>query len=223
MSKFKIIIACGCLLAGCVTTNFGPDPRWVAELKKAGQNPNAISLGNDPTAGTQYGIPTHAAAFAKVAETKGKQGSFIGYIWDLKLNGSTAEIEVMPNSSGANGSGCAGVAEVSRFNCLTRKRGRFTSNVTCHLNNWPKLDNATGNRIATHFENRWHNDRVWDHVLVEGTISHVEKKAAAFDGFVAVSSDFGVGGNHFKRGWVYSSIHLNNCRVLTYRGKAVAS
>ena len=139
----------------------------------------------------------------------------------MRLNGSKATFEVVTTFVGESARRCANGIEAGRLNCLIKNRGTFTSAVTCHVNNWHKLDDRTGNRISLNNEQRWHNSNAWDHVAVQGTISHAEDKAIKFGAWGGSGGSFGLGGGYHERGFIYRSIHLNNCRLLTYRNKAV--
>ena len=220
MRKQLALAALSLVLVGG-TSGAGPNPTWVAELNKAGRDPNAIFLGGAGTA--LYGIPTRAEAYALAKGHKGKTGSFVGYIWAVKLDGNRASIEVIPNFTGESGRRCTGLVESHRLACMVRTRAVFKSSVTCHLNNWHTLNDATGGTLFTDVQTKWQRRAGWNHVVVEGRIQRAEDRAVAFGSYGGSGGDFGLGGGYQKQGFQYRTIHIDRCRVLTFRGQAVRS
>ena len=217
--KTVVQLTCILMMASC-TTDYSPDATWVAELDKAGHNKDAVYLGG--AAGKLNGIQTRAEAYALADGHKDKAGSFVGYIWDVKLDGNNALIEVIPNFSGESTRRCINKIESHRLSCMIDRKAIFRSSVTCHVTNWHKLDNATGGRIFTDAQTKWQRRESWSHVVIEGTISHAEDKAVKFGSWGGGGGSFGLGGGYYEQGFIYRSIHTNNCRVLTFRSKAIS-
>ena len=216
-SRMRSILVTCLFLSGC-TAGYAPDPKWVAELEKAGYDKTAIFMGG--RAGQIHGIASREEAYALAQGQKGKTGSFVGYIWDVKLKGDTAIIEVIPNFSGESARRCVGESETYILGCMVQKRAVFTSSVTCHVKGWHALNDKTGGTIFTDTQTKWDRRASWNHVMVQGTISRAEDKAVKFDAWGSGGS-FGLGGGYQEDGFIYSTIHAKRCRVLTFRSKAI--
>ncbi len=208
-------------IAGC--TAAGPNLSWVAELEKAGRDKEAVWLGGDPSVGHNHGIPSREEAYALVAANKGKTGSFVGYVWSVQLKGNTALVEIIPDFAGSGARNCVRRIESHRLACLAKRRGIFRSAVTCRVNNWHAVNRATGSRMFTDAQTRWQRADAWNHVVVQGKVSGIEDKAEKFGSWGGSGGSFGLGSGYRENGFVYQSIQLAPCKVLTFRGKAIAN
>ena len=207
------------LLTAC--TSGGPDQGWVSQLQAAGYDRNAVWLAGDGTKGELYGFPSYAAASSVVEANKGKLGSLSGYVWDVQVKGNKVAIEVIPNFSGDNAKRCTGDINQHILDCLEQRRGFFHSNVTCHINNLKEFYSAGGKRIGEDIPKKWEAPFRWNHVAVQGKIRNIEVKGAEFGRYSSGGIAFGDTGGSYSDGFRYRSIHLDDCRVLTFRGKAI--
>jgi len=213
-------VGAGCFLTAC--SSAGPNPEWVNQLNASGYNDQkSVWLAGDGTKGDLYGFPSYQAASQVVEANKGQSGTLVGYIWDARKENGTVAIEVIPSFSADNARRCTGHIRQGLLDCLEQERGFFKSNVTCHINNLDQFYAAGGKRIATDIPNIWEKPQNWSHVTVKGTIRNIEVKGVAFERYAGDASAFGDTGGTYTDGFRYSSVHLDDCRVYTFRGKAI--
>jgi len=75
------------------------------------------------------------------ATHRGQQGSYIGYIHKVSVQGNRAAIEVIPRPAGEGARRCSGArTDFQRLNCLHRSHAIWTSAVVCHVNNWGRME-----------------------------------------------------------------------------------
>lgn len=221
MKCFILPLLTAGLLSAC--SSAGPNPNWVAQIEASGYDETkAVYLGGDISKGQHYGLPNPDSAQQLVNANKGKAGSLVGYIWDYKVTGNKLSLDVIPRLSGANAQLCANRSG-SILGCLRKVRGNFTSSVTCHVNNLKQFYTAGGKRIEADRADKWRDPSTWSHVLVQGKIQSVEAKTVQFKRYYGGQSSisFGDTGGTYNDGFHYSSIHLDDCRVFTFRGKAI--
>ena len=207
------------LVAGC-TAGYGPDPTWVAELEKTGYKKDAIWLGGDALKMENYGIQLKSDIQNRVSMNKGKTGSFVGYIFKAQKG----VIEVIPKFAGEDAQACAGT--YSPINCFRKRSPPFYSSVTCHVKNWQQLNAASNGQLLQSVNNKWDSSENWHHVLIQGQISSLALTTFSWKQFQGGSGgDFGLGGpvSTYTKGYRYPTIHLKNCRALTFRSKAIPS
>lgn len=214
-----LLLVSAALLVGCVSD--GPDPAWVQTTKDAGIKEDTLWAGGT---GSSYGIPTEQEAFAFAKANKGKLANFVGFIYAVNINGNHATIEVEPRLSAESEKDCLFIRQRKSFlNCLRQNNGLFTSSVICHFNNWREVNKITGGRIAINAETRSESRNAWDGVGIEGIVSHAENKVRQFQTYNSASTpDFGLTGGYDAVGFGYRAIHLKNCRMAIYRGRAVS-
>lgn len=192
---------------------------WKATVAKTGiTTENSVYLG-----GTALnGIQKHEEAKTLVAANRGKQGSMVGYVRKIKVSGNRAAIEVIPVYSAENALRCAGRGYNNPVGCLAQNRAIWRSAVTCHVNNLAALNKRIGENIKQNADDRWKRRSAWAHVLVAGKIDKVDLGTVnAAQSFSSDGSFGGVLGGTTRHGFRYSNIHINNCRVATYRSKLV--
>lgn len=207
-------------LSSCTGTTYNEG--WKQTFSKANLTKDAVWLGGEKF--NFYGIPTREEAYALAKANKGKTGTFVGHIYSLKLNGNSAEIEIIPTRASETEQMCRfSHRSQSLLACLRRLRGLFTSSVVCHVNNWSKLNKATGGTIAINNRTRKELRNAWDHILVEGIIERAADRARVFNkrysGYNSANILFS--GPSSGVGFAYQTIHIKNCRILTYRGQVV--
>ena len=216
------------LCAGCLDLN--PDGSialdggkswnsWTDELAKSGlHDENAAWLGGPP-GGHKDAASVHGVA----AANRGKKGSYVGYVHSVKVSGNRAAIEVVARIAGEGAQRCSGIEpDFARLSCVQKKRGAWRSAVVCHVNNWSHLHAATNGRLKADADNVWSRASNWAHVAVVGTVGRVERRSLTASTILGGYSDFGPTDHTVISGFAYPTIHLNNCRVGTYRSKAVA-
>jgi len=89
------------LLTAC--SSGGPNPEWVAQIAASGfDESKAINLNGDATKGQHYGLPDYETASQLVTANNGKNGSFVGYIWDITVKDNKLALDIIPTLSGNN-------------------------------------------------------------------------------------------------------------------------
>lgn len=223
--KAPYVLLAAFMMAGCTDATSpmgGYQPiydSWKATVAKTGiTTDNSVYLG-----GTELnGIQKHAEAKALVAANRGKQGSVVGYVRKVDVNGNKAAIEIIPVYSAENAMRCAGRGYTNPVGCLAQNRAIWQSAVTCHVNDIAALNKRIGENIKQNADARWQRRSAWAHVLVAGTISKVDLGSVSqARSFTADGSFDGVLGGTTREGFRYSKIHITNCRVATYRSKLV--
>ncbi|WP_075996629.1 hypothetical protein [Salaquimonas pukyongi] len=204
-------------LTACTGLEPGSEPfeRYRAEIAKSGFNSDEHM---DLQSG--FGFKTLAEAKEAADTHKGQKGSVSGYVEDIQVNGNRATLHLLPVRSTELGFRCIGEPEYARPACLREKRSIYNSSVTCHIDNWAALDNATGNVLLKNLEYHWDHVKAWDHMLVAGIIDDSEQKLKTWTTIGTgggVGAGFGMSGGLGKDGFYYQTIHLKNCRVYTWR------
>lgn len=195
---------------------------WKAVVAQTGiDSKKTVWLGG----GELNGITTRAEADALVAANRGKQGSLVGYVHKVTVRGNRAAIEVIRVWPAEQAQRCTGgnYTKTSPVVCIARNKGVWRSAVTCHVNNIADLNRRIGENIKANADARWQRRSAWAHVMVVGTIDRVDTQRVVGDptSFRADGAFDGVMGGASLRGFAYSNIHINNCRVATYRSKLV--
>jgi len=105
LKPFSAIATCLIALTAC--SSGGPNPEWVAQIAASGfDESKAINLNGDPTKGQHYGLPDYETASQLVTANKGKNGSFVGYIWDIIVKDNKLALDIIPTLSGNNAQLC---------------------------------------------------------------------------------------------------------------------
>jgi len=152
------------LLTAC--SSGGPNPEWVAQIAASGfDESKAINLNGDATKGQHYGLPDYETASQLVTANNGKNGSFVGYIWDITVKDNKLALDIIPTLSGNNAQLCI-TRRQHTLDCLKSVRGFFHSSVTCHVNNLKQFYAAGGRRIGADVPKKWQSSTHWSSAML---------------------------------------------------------
>ncbi len=145
-----------------------------------------------------------------------KTVNYYGIVYDIKVRGNRAGIEIVPQRTGSMQQNCT-VRELLRryggHNCDQEKTRSFTT-VICHVDNWAALNQKTQGLLLGNLKTRKDDYKKWDTVHIEGKLTNLKpatRKVGFYDG--GVNLQFGTGGGFYTKTWVYEAFIVEGCRV----------
>ncbi len=218
------------LCSGCIHVGAGGDLQfdggaaeraWHAAVDEAGLGDDMVYVGYQD--GTKE-FPGRASAQSFVAQHRGKKAAFAGPLMRAHRSGA---LDVMHSSSYTRGRRC--VPNHPTATCLNPKGGIPKTVVRCVGSSLGHLKKITAGGIAGSTGYPWTRSGPWEHVTITGRVSRVTSDttqvASGRSGPSGKSlSDFGEfgSGNIGPVTYVFSVIELTNCRLATFRRKAVS-